>query len=231
MPSRRQLLALVLAAPLAACSDPEADGRRALIAFLNERVLDRPGLHVPLPSTDQAASFGPHAADYAIITTFHQTLDREVKAPLTEVMRIAGVTGIADVMNRRADFATARDGVARLRTAIEGAATTAEAAHAALRQPDDLKAPFERAYARLITAPTEAFRAMIPPLDEGLATSVRLGDLLDRNRAGVRVTGGMLQVANPQLLTQVQGLLAEMTAKGQAVLAAQGRLQALLTGG
>ena len=43
---------------LVACGNKEADQRKAFTTFLQTRVLDKPGLRVPVPSPEEKASFG-----------------------------------------------------------------------------------------------------------------------------------------------------------------------------
>ena len=39
----------------------EAEQRKAFTAFLQTRVLDKPGLRVPMPTEEEKASFGDYA--------------------------------------------------------------------------------------------------------------------------------------------------------------------------
>jgi hypothetical protein len=50
---------LVLALATAGCFDNEPQQRRAFIAFLQTRIIDKPGLHIPIMSDHDVADFGP----------------------------------------------------------------------------------------------------------------------------------------------------------------------------
>jgi len=67
------------------------------------------------------------------------------------------IHSLDDVVTRHADFVAARDGMAQLRQAIDKQLAAADTAHAALKQPDDLKPVFDKAYERDVTIPAKAF--------------------------------------------------------------------------
>src|SRR5262245_47680448 len=58
---------LVLALAIAGCFDNEPEQRRAFITFLQTRIIDKPGLHIPIMSDKEVADFGPYAGHYRIM--------------------------------------------------------------------------------------------------------------------------------------------------------------------
>ena len=101
---------LLLAVFVAGC-DNEPAQRKAFIEFLQARIIDKPGLHVPHLTPDEAKSFGPYADQYAIITDFNDRLDRSVAAPMQEAISRGAVHSIDEVVTRHADFVAAREGL------------------------------------------------------------------------------------------------------------------------
>ena len=73
------LLGLVLAG----CNDEPAE-RKAFITFLQTRIIDKPGLHVPHLTPEEEKSFGDYAKQYAVITDFNDGLDKSVAGPMAE---------------------------------------------------------------------------------------------------------------------------------------------------
>jgi hypothetical protein len=72
-PSRRAFAlagALVLALATGGCIDSEPQQRRAFITFLKTRVIDKPGLHIPIMSDKDVTDFGPYADQYRIMNGF-----------------------------------------------------------------------------------------------------------------------------------------------------------------
>lgn len=227
-PSRRLLLAAPLA--LLACGDAEAEGRRALIAWLRARVIEPPGLRVPRPTAEETRSFGPYAEHYAVITSFHDAMDRSVLPPFREAVRAGAVRNLAEAMERRADLAAARDGAARLGATLDAELARAEAARAALRQPDDLRAVYALAYGKVVTTPATVFRQAFPVMEDGLTAALRLADALERNRDRVRVSGSLVEVRDPRLRAELDAMLTELNARSRAMQEMQRQLQGLVAG-
>ena len=100
-----------------------------------------------------------------------------------------------------------------------------DAARAALKQPDELKKVYDAAYDRNVTQPAKAFAEIFPDVDEATRTIQALADFLDRNSAKIKISGSMMQVADPSLQPQLQSLIDAMRAKQQALQKAQQRLR------
>jgi Protein of unknown function (DUF3053) len=220
---------LLLAAFVGGCNDESAQ-RKAFIEFLQTRIIDKPGLHVPHLTPDEAKSFGPYAQQYAIITDFNDGLDNSVAKPMQEAIQHGAIHSIDEVVTRRADFAAARDGVAQLRAAIDKQLAAADAAHAALKQPDDLKPVFDKAYERDVTIPAKAFADIFPDLSQALSAVVDLGDFLTQHKDKVTINGPLIQTSDPSLQPQLQALINALTTKNEAISKAQQRLRTVLNG-
>ena len=225
------LVAIVLlTAFVAGCSDEPAQ-RKAFIEFLQTRIIDKPGLHVPHLTQEEAASFGDYTKQYAIITGFNDGLDKSVARPMTEAINRGAITSLNDVVTRRADFIAARDGIAQLRDAIEKQLAAADTAHAALKQPDDLKPVFDKAYERDVTTPAKAFEDIFPDLSQALTAIIDLGDFIDQHKDKVSIVGNQLQTSDPALRPQLQAMVNALMAKGDAIGKAQEHLRLVMNGG
>jgi hypothetical protein len=219
----------LLALFVAGCNDEPAQ-RKAFIGFLQTRILDKPGLHVPHLTQDEAKSFGPYARHYAIITDFNDGLDRSVAVPMQEAISRGAIHSIDEVVTRHADFIAARDGIAQLRAAIDKQLATADAAHAALQQPDDLKPVFDKAYERDVTIPAKAFADIFPDLSQALTAIVDLGDFLEQHKDTVSINGTALQTTDRALQPRLQALVDALIAKNEAIAKAQQNLRTVLNG-
>lgn len=220
---------LVIAVGIAAC-DSEPAQRKAFIEFLQTRIVDKPGVHVPKPSPEQSAAFGLYAKHYEVITEFHAGLDQVVSKPMQRAVE-AAPRSLDQLAPRRSEIAEIRGGLAGIRTALDDQLARADAAHAALKQPDDLKKVYDAAYDRVVTQPAKAFTEIFPDVDESTKAILALADFLDKNSARIKISGSMLQVADPSLQAQLQSLLDAMRAKQQAVQKAQQRLRSVAYGG
>jgi hypothetical protein len=220
--------ALVLVFALAAC-DGEPAQRKAFIEFLQTRIIDKPGVHVPKPAAEQTAAFGPYAKQYEIVTEFHTGLDQVVSKPMQRALE-AAPRSLDQLAPRRHEIAEIRGGMAGIRAALDKQLATADAARAALKQPDDLKKVYAAAYDRVVTQPAKAFAEIFPDVDEATKAIQTLADFLDKNSAKIKISGSMLQVADPSLQAQLQSMIDAMRAKQQALQKAQQRLRATAYG-
>ena len=141
----------VFAIAATAC-DSEPAQRKAFIEFLQTRIVDKPGVHVPKPNADQTGAFGPYAKHYEVITEFHGGLDQVVTKPLQRALE-AAPRSLDQLAPRRKEIAEIRGGMAGIRAALDKQLATADTARAALQQPDDLKKVYDAAYDRVVTQP------------------------------------------------------------------------------
>jgi hypothetical protein len=221
---------IFLAVFIAGCNDEPAQ-RKAFIEFLQTRIIDKPGLHVPHLTPDEAKSFGDYAKQYTIITDFNDGLDQSVAKPMQDAMERGSIRSLDDVLSRHADFVAVRDGMTLLHAALEKQLAAADAAHAALQQPDDLKPVYDKAYDRDVTIPAKAFADIFPDLSQTLAAIVDLGDFLEQHKDKVTINGPTLQTSDPGLQPQLQALITSLSAKTDAITKDQERLRAVMEGG
>jgi len=209
--------------------DSEPAQRKTFNEFLQTRILDKPGIHVPKPSAEQTAAFGPYAKHYEVITDFHAGLDQAVSKPLQRALE-AAPRSLDQLAPRRKEIAEIRGGMAGIRAALDKQLATADAAHAALKQPDDLKKVYDAAYDRVVTQPAKAFAEIFPDVYEATRAILALADFLVKNSAKIKINGPMLQVADPALQPQLQSLIDAMRAKQEAMQKAQQRLRSVTYG-
>src|SRR5580658_7491601 len=99
--STRAVGVVLLAVFVAGCDDEPAQ-RKAFIEFLQTRIIDKPGMHVPHLTPEEAKSFGDYAKQYAIITDFNDGLDRVVAKPMQEAIDRGAVHSLDEVVTRHA---------------------------------------------------------------------------------------------------------------------------------
>jgi hypothetical protein len=220
---------VLLATLVTGCNDEPAE-RKSFIGFLQTRIIDKPGIHVPHLTPPEAKSFGDYAKQYAIITEFNDGMDGAVAKPLAEAIDRGAIRSLDDVVTRHADFIAARDGIVKLRAAIDRQLAAADAAHAALKQPDDLKPVFDKAYERDVTIPAKAFADIFPDLSEALTAIVDLGDFIGQHKDAVTINGSHLETTDATLRPQLSALVDAVIAKNESIQKAQQNLRSVLNG-
>jgi hypothetical protein len=224
-----RLAAVLLIAIGAIGCDNEPSQRKTFIEFLQTRILDKPGVHVPKPTTDQTTALGPYAKHYEIITEFNAGLDHVVTKPLQHALE-AAPRSLDQLAPRRKEIAEIRGGMSGIRAALDKQLATADAAHAGLKQPDDLKPVYDSAYDRDVTQPAKAFAEIFPDVDEATNAILALADFLDKHSDKIKVNGPMLQLADPALQPQLRSLIDALRARQEAVQKAQQRLRSVAHG-
>jgi len=216
---------------LVACGNKEAEQRKAFISFLQTRVLDKPGLRVPVPTAEEKASFGDYAQHYAVITDFNEGMNKSVSQPMTQILAKGALRSIADLPARRDDLKAAKDGLTGLRTALDQQSARADAAHAQLKQPDDLKQVYDKAYAKTVTTPSATFKEVFPALDTVFDSALAIGDFMEKNKSKIQISGSSVAVTDPAVQAELNKMLQQLNGQSAAINAAQQKMQAVVRGG
>lgn len=230
--SRRFLLffSLCLAFVLSACGSKEPDQRAAFIQFLQTRIVDKPGVRVPRPSDEEKKSFGPYGTDYAVITEFNDTLSNTVSKPMGELMNKGAFRSVADVVARRDDIQAVKSGLGTLRAALDKELTRANEAHVGLKQPDDLKVVYDKAYDKTVRQPAAAFMEIFPAVDGTLDQTLLVADYLKGNKDKVQFSGGTVMTVDVATQGELNKMLEDLQSRAAALSIAQRKLQALTFG-
>lgn len=223
------LLALALPLALTACGNKEPEQRAAFTQFLQTRIVDKPGVRVPQLTEEEKKSFGDYAAQYAVITDFNAGMDASVK-PMGNLMQKGAVRSLNDVVARRDDLKTVQTALKDMGEALAKEQAKADAARAQLKQPDDLKAVYDKAYAKTVTVPADTFREVLPQISGTLDSSLKLAEYVEAHKTQIDLTGPTPRVQDPAVLAELNKLLQELTAQAQKVQQAQTRLQAVMLG-
>ena len=227
----RPFLVLVAALPLmlAACGDKEPEQRAAFTQFLQTRIVDKAGVRVPKLTEEEKKSFGDYAAHYAIITDFNAGMDASVK-PLSGILQKGQVRSVNDIVTRREDLKSVRAGLNDMNAALKEHRAKADAAHAQLKQPEDLKAVYDKAYEKTITLPADTFGDVLPQINATYDVTLKIADYVEANKSKIEISGNSVTVTDPAVQAELNKLLQEMNAQAKNVQQAQTRLQAVIMG-
>jgi hypothetical protein len=220
---------MLFAVGLAACGDSEPDQRKAFIGFLQTRILDKPGVHIPRPTDGDIKSFGPYAAHYAIIVNFVNNADLSaMNKKLND--SLPKLASAQDLIDRRAEIRAAGEGMGAVFK--EGDIKLAETIKArdALIQPDDLKAVYDAAFDKVIVKPMQGFHETIPIAQEIVTAAANLGDYLYAHRDKVKIVGTVPQAADAKTQAEMNALASALNANGPRLNDAQRRLRVILQG-
>ena len=206
---------------LAACGDPESGQRKEFIEFLQTRILDKKGSHVPELSDNQKEAFGPYAKDYAIIYDFgRQPGAQSSFDQLKSIQSRGNLRSLGDLASRRDDVVKAVQAIDQFQTDLDREFAAANAAKAALKQPDDLKAVYDQAYDRDVTQTVAKMKQVLPTTKATFQAMVKLADFMVANKDKLEINGMIVNAKDQATLTALQPLLNDVNAKGQALMQA-----------
>ncbi|WP_024673238.1 DUF3053 domain-containing protein [Pseudomonas syringae] len=223
------LLAVALPLLLAGCGDKEPEQRAAFTQFLQTRIIDKPGLHVPKLTEDEKKAFGDYTSHYAVISDFGAGMDTAVQ-PLSSLMQKGSFHSVSDVVQRRGDLAAVQTGLDKVGEELTVEQGKADAAHAKLKQPDDLKVVYDKAYDRTVSVPANTFREVLPQIKGTFSTGLKVADYIEAHKSQIDIAGSAITVKDPVVQTELNKLLQELNDQGKNAQQAQGRLQSLMTG-
>ena len=110
------LAALVtLALGLAGCFGQEPAQRKAFIEFLQNRIINKPGLHIPIMSDQDVANFGPYADQYRIMNGFHHRLNAAISTDFARAMQIGSPRSLDELVQHRAMLPIVRQGMTKMK--------------------------------------------------------------------------------------------------------------------
>lgn len=215
---------------LAGCGNSDGEQRKAFVAFLQTRILDKPGMHVPQLTADERASFGHYADDYAVITDFNKTMTESVSPKLTATMSAGSISSLQDIVTRRPQLETVKSSLGAMANVLRDDIARTDAAHAKLDQPAEVKPVYDKAYDRLVTQPAAAFQGIVPVMTDVLGQAIDLGGYIDAHRATVKVSGSTVETNDPTVRSAINDRLRSLQASQQAVQSAQTKMQSVVYG-
>jgi hypothetical protein len=129
-----------------------------------------------------------------------------------------------------ADLTAAKDAVGKMEQVIETRLAKINADRAALKQPDDLKAVYDKTFDRLVIAPTVAMENSIKALDSGIDATLALVNYINAHRAKLVVSGMQIQAKDQRTLDELQPLMKAYQDVGERFVAAQRQSDRVLQG-
>jgi hypothetical protein len=225
----RLLVFVVIAATVAACFDNEPEQRKAFITFLQTRVIDRPGVRIPSPSADEIKSIGPYNAHFKVITAF--TGDPTLTTMAAKMSSgLPNLSNIQSVIDNRDTLRKTRSEMGDLLRVMNEKYAATQKEREALKQPDDLKPVYDKAFDKTVTAPVNGFREAVPIAQAILEAAANLSDYVVSHKDTVRITGGQLQPTGARTQVDLASLVNAVTAQGRKFNEAQRKLRLVLTG-
>jgi hypothetical protein len=230
----RGALCILFAATLASWGNSDADQRKAFIGFLQD-INNRLGIHFLVPTANDEKAFGPYLQHYAIILDF----DKDMKGPMDDFTAQIVKLGYGPSPSPRtieqmaaapADLTAAKDAVDKMEQVIETRLAKITTDRAALKQPDDLKAVYDKTFDKLVVAPTLEFENSAKALSNGIDSALTLVNYINAHRTKLVVSGMQIQAKDQRTLDELQPLMKAYQEAGERFVAAQRQSDRVLQG-
>ncbi|WP_280188142.1 DUF3053 domain-containing protein [Delftia sp. PS-11] len=220
---------VLLATMLAACGDKEPEQRAAFMQFLQTRLIDKPGVRVPKLTDEEKKSLGGYAEHYAVITEFSSGMDTSIK-PLGSLIQKARLRSLGDIIAHREDLEMVRTAANDIATVLNTQQSRADAARGQLRQPDDLKKVYDKAYDKTVTLPASTYREVLPQINATIDSSLKIIDYVNQHKAQIEISGSAVRVNDPAVQENLNALLQDLNTQARSTQQAQARVQAIMYG-
>jgi hypothetical protein len=232
MRAGRKLFALVAfgVLPLAACGDKEPERAKAFVDLLQTRVLDRPGVHIPILSDEEREKIGHYVEDLAILHGFNDDLNVSL-AELAKAVHATPKSGPPlDLPKYKPDFVAARAFFPRAIAAVETALAKAQSQRTQLHQPEAVKAKFDAAYEQIVVQPARASLEVFPLAIPAVDAEIEIADFIDAHKADLKQVGNQLSTSKPALRKEFETLFAAYVAKNAKAQEARRKLEIAVEG-
>ena len=230
----RGALCILFVVALGGWGSSEADQRKAFIAFLQD-INSRAGAHVLVPNANDEKAFGPYLQHYAIILDFNKAMKSPTDDFMAQLIKLGyGPNPVPRTIEQMAaapaDLTAAKDVLDKMEQGIETRLAKATADRAALKQPDDLKAVYDKTFDRLVTAPAVAMENSAKALDTGIDAALALVAYINAHRGKLAVSGMQIQAKDQRTLDELAPLMKAYQDAGERFAGARRASDRVLSG-
>jgi hypothetical protein len=131
---------------------------------------------------------------------------------------------------RRRRPTAAKDIVDKMEQGIETPLAKVTADRAALKQPDDLKAVYDKTFDKLVTAPAVEMENSAKTLSNGIDATLALVTYINVHRGKLVVSGMQIQAKDQRTLDEIAPLMKAYQDAGERFVAAQRQSDRVLGG-
>jgi hypothetical protein len=230
--SRRAAILFTFAAVapnLGGCNE-EAGQRAAFIGFLQNRIINKPGLHIPILSNKEIADIGPYADQYRIMSGFHQRLNEAIAGDIDRATKIGSPHSLQELADHRAILPLLKASMSKMKDALDKAEADADAAHKSLQQPPDLKTVYDTAYEHMVTKPAEAYRQIVSLMLSAFPAVADLAEYLDAHRDAISYRGDAPVSNDPAVQSMLVTLMKEAAKSSEISAEGKRKMRAMLGG-
>jgi hypothetical protein len=222
---------VTLALFAAACGDDEPKQRSDFTTFLRERVLDKPGVRAPKLTDEEVKKFGVYVAHYNVIRSFTNNPEMEsIAKQMQQVTQRVSLNSVQDLVDNRGALRSVKDDLGKITVAMNKVLADTIKERDALKQPDDLKAVYDKAFDKDVVEPARAFNETVPLVIAIAESALTLAEYIDTNRSKLTIQGKAIGGKDAKTQREIDNLVKNLSSQGPKFQDAQRRLRIVLTG-
>jgi hypothetical protein len=222
---------VVLALSAAACGDKEPEQRKTFIEFLQVRILERPGVRVPKLTDEEASKFGPYAGHFNVMRGFTDNPEMTGLAKqMQQVTQRVSLNSVQELVDNRGALRSVKDDLGKLTVAMNKALADTLKERDGLKQPDDLKVVYDKAFEKNVLGPARSFNETVPMVVDIAEAGIKLADYVEANRSKVTMQGKTVSGKDAKTQRELDNLVKNLAATAPKFQDAQRRLRIVLQG-
>lgn len=177
---------------------------------------------IPTLTADQKKQFGPFVNDYAVLYGYSQQVNQAIDSGLRPVVDSVNAIRVPqDYMTQRVALRDLNGSLGVLAQQLQNAKLQADAAHGALKQSEDLKPVFDKAFNKVVTLPAEALQPMIPVAQTFTQQLVQVGDYIAQQGTQVSFVANGIQFPTSQQASEYNKLIAPLATQHREFIQAR----------
>ena len=214
---------LILSAPFTgSCKKKEQEQRKVFIEFLRSDITAATGMGGVRMSEAVRKNIGEYGRHFDVIAAYSKELSDINMRLASEKTRIAayGAVPMDQLGSERARIEQIVAAFSRSAQLMDTVKAKADAARAALVQPDDLRAAFDSVYEKEVSGYAAASQALYAAQKDFYVEALRMGAFIEKHRNAIQFKNRTVTIDEPSLLHEYNTLQKSLQEKFHTMQAA-----------
>lgn len=178
---------------------------------------------------EQKKAFGNYAKDYEVLTGFTNDLNgafsNSMQSSMNELRTLNSMKAMVD---NRAKVEKAQTETRAAQTKLDEIIKKTADSYAAVKMPEDLKAVYDKAYAKVVTQQGSLAKETLTLLDETFGEVLKISDFLSAQGNKIEYSGHMVQFTEQKALDEFNKMNGELQTKQQKLLEVARKISQLM---
>lgn len=223
------LFVLGLVFQLAGCGDKEPEQRKAFTEFLQTSVISGTKVKLPALTEEQKKSFGDYTKDYALLTGFTDQLNSAFSSQMQSSMNeLRSLNSMKAMVDGRDKVEKAQTEVKAVQAKLDESIKKTAESYAALKQPEDLKAVYAQAYAKVVTQQGDLAKQTLVLLNSTFDDILKISDFLKAQGDKIEYQGQIVQFTDQAALDKFNEMNKSLQNNQQQLMAVAQKIAQLM---